>query len=229
MMWWWVHERHDTLKHPQRCSVFDPAKIFLTSKFLFFIFFPTPSIQLKLELQIGGRLLIANHLDQSLYNDWSIRIKEQQSDHIYYTLLWQVLGFAVHFTSVSKFCRNAGSKPFCWAKPRMFWLFFAQFLWARLHTELTTAGDALSLQLGLIVSNNCFFVCLFNGNQAESLDCCLTSAYLSKLFDARHVICRNQKLKKRIWIVQEMLALKTVWLLPSTATREMEFARATLE
>jgi len=29
--------------------------------------FPTPPIKLKLGLQIGGRLLIANHLDQSLY------------------------------------------------------------------------------------------------------------------------------------------------------------------
>jgi hypothetical protein len=66
-MWWWVHEWHDTLKHPQRCSVFDPAKIFLTSKFICFFFPPTPSIQLKLEPQIGGRLLIANHLDQSLW------------------------------------------------------------------------------------------------------------------------------------------------------------------
>jgi hypothetical protein len=39
--------------------------------------------------------------------------REQQLDHIYYTLLWQVLGFAVPFTSLSKLCKNAGPKPFC--------------------------------------------------------------------------------------------------------------------
>jgi hypothetical protein len=38
---------------------------------------------------------------------------EQQSNHIYYTLLWQVLGFAAPFTSLSKPCKNAGPKPFC--------------------------------------------------------------------------------------------------------------------
>jgi hypothetical protein len=31
-----------------------------------------------------------------------IRNREQQSDHNYYTLLWQVLDFAVPFTSLSK-------------------------------------------------------------------------------------------------------------------------------
>jgi hypothetical protein len=42
----------------------------LQKKFLhpsFSYFFPTPPIKLKLGLQIGGRLLIAKHLDQSNY------------------------------------------------------------------------------------------------------------------------------------------------------------------
>jgi hypothetical protein len=39
--------------------------------------------------------------------------KEQQSDHIYYALLRQVLSFAVYFTSLSKLYKNAGPKPFC--------------------------------------------------------------------------------------------------------------------
>jgi hypothetical protein len=38
---------------------------------------------------------------------------EQQSNHIYYTLLWQVLGFAVPFTSLSKLCKMLGQNPFC--------------------------------------------------------------------------------------------------------------------
>jgi hypothetical protein len=45
-------------------SCYVTAKIFLTSKFIY-LFFPTPPIKPKLGLQIGGRLLIANHLDQS--------------------------------------------------------------------------------------------------------------------------------------------------------------------
>ncbi len=46
------------------------------------------SIKLKPGRQIGGRLLTATHLDQSLRlaND-----RDRQSDHTYYTLLWQVL------------------------------------------------------------------------------------------------------------------------------------------
>jgi hypothetical protein len=48
-------------------SVCDPAKMFFTSKFSCVLFCnPTPPIKLKLGQQICGRLLIANHLDQSL-------------------------------------------------------------------------------------------------------------------------------------------------------------------
>jgi hypothetical protein len=32
---------------------------------------------------------------------------------IFITLVWQVLGFAVPFTSLSKQCKDAGPKPFC--------------------------------------------------------------------------------------------------------------------
>jgi hypothetical protein len=49
--------------NPKRCSVCDPAKTFLTSKFSYLLFFAIPPIKLKLGLQIGGRPLIANHLD----------------------------------------------------------------------------------------------------------------------------------------------------------------------
>jgi hypothetical protein len=51
-------------------------------------------IKLKLRLQIGGRLLIATHLDQSNY------IVNQE----------QVLGSAVPFITLWK---NAGPKPIC--------------------------------------------------------------------------------------------------------------------
>jgi hypothetical protein len=44
--------------------------------------FTTPLIKLKLVQQIGGELLIANHLDQSL---WWANVSQYQLDHIYYT------------------------------------------------------------------------------------------------------------------------------------------------
>jgi hypothetical protein len=42
---------------------------------------------------------------------------EHQSDHIYYTLLWRVLGCSVPFTSLNKLWTTGLPKPFCWAKP----------------------------------------------------------------------------------------------------------------
>jgi hypothetical protein len=51
----------------QRCSLFDPAKIFFTSKFSYVLFCnPTNKTGTGTTKQIGGRLLIANHMDQSI-------------------------------------------------------------------------------------------------------------------------------------------------------------------
>jgi hypothetical protein len=82
---------HYVQEHFWQCSVCDPAKIFLTSKFSNLLF-PTPAVKLKLGLEIDGKIRIATHLDQSNY------LANQQ----------QVLGFAVTFTSLSKLCKNAG-------------------------------------------------------------------------------------------------------------------------
>jgi hypothetical protein len=69
-----------------------------------YLLFPSPPIKLKLGLQMGGRLLIAAHLNQSNY------LANQQ----------QVLGCAAPFTSLSKLCKNSRSKPFWWEKPACF-------------------------------------------------------------------------------------------------------------
>jgi len=58
-------------------------------------FFPTPPIKLKLGLQIGGRLLIATHLDKSNY------LTNQQ----------QALDFAVSFTSLGILGQNDFAEP----------------------------------------------------------------------------------------------------------------------
>ncbi len=63
---------------------------------LIIYFFSNPTYKLKLGLQIGGRLLIANQLDR--HCDRLIKNMQQQSDHIYYTVLCRVLGFALPFT-----------------------------------------------------------------------------------------------------------------------------------
>jgi hypothetical protein len=54
------------LEHLQHCSVCDPAKTFHIQVLVIY-FFATAPIELKLGLQVCGRLLIATHLDQPNY------------------------------------------------------------------------------------------------------------------------------------------------------------------
>jgi len=61
-----------------------------------------------------------------------MRNREQHSDHIYYTLLWQVLGLAVHFTSLSKLCC---AQTILLSQTVQFCLFYIQFRFAGSHTE----------------------------------------------------------------------------------------------
>jgi hypothetical protein len=105
-------------------------------------FFQTPPMKLKLGLQIGEILLIANHLDKSL---WSANQKQGAADHISYNLLWQVWSFAVPFTSLRKLCKIAGPKPFCWAKLACFDFSSSSFN-LKGHT-LITSGVAIRFHL----------------------------------------------------------------------------------
>jgi hypothetical protein len=52
-------------EHLQQCSICAHRKIFFTSKFSYGLFC-NPTNKLKLGQQIGGGLLITNHLEQSL-------------------------------------------------------------------------------------------------------------------------------------------------------------------
>ncbi len=65
-------------------------------------FFPTPPIKRKLGLYIGSETT----------NSKPIRNREQQSDHIYYTLLWLVLDLTVPFSSHNKLCKTLGQYHF---------------------------------------------------------------------------------------------------------------------
>jgi hypothetical protein len=102
-------------------------KYFSHPSFSYLPFFPSPPIKLKPGLQKGGRLVIATHLDQSNY------LANQE----------QVLGFAVPFTSLSKLCKNAGPKPFCWAKLACFDFSSSNF-YLQGHI-LSTGGVALTV------------------------------------------------------------------------------------
>jgi hypothetical protein len=92
-------------------------------------FLPTSAVKLTLGLQIGGRLLIRNYLDQSL---WSTNQKTRSSNTQiivialfsgrWYALLCLSLVRAsvAKCTKLSKVYKNAGTKPFCWAKSTCF-------------------------------------------------------------------------------------------------------------
>jgi hypothetical protein len=81
---------------------------------------PTLPIKLNLRQKLGGRLLIVNHLDKSLW------LVNQKQVHIYtirtitfitlFSGRCEVLGLAVHFTGVRKPCKNTRPKPFFWAE-----------------------------------------------------------------------------------------------------------------
>jgi hypothetical protein len=79
------------LDHFQRCSECNPAKHFSHPSVVIY-FFPTPPIKLKLGLQMGGEPTNSKLPRPIIMITCLFGNKEQQSDHIYYTLLWQVLG-----------------------------------------------------------------------------------------------------------------------------------------
>ncbi len=115
-------------EHLQQCSVCESAKIFLTSK-ISYLLFSNPTHETKTGTADRGETT-------NTKPPGPIRNRDQQPQHIYYTLLWQLLlGFAGPFTSLSKLCKNSGSKPFCWAKLSCFDFSSSNFNFAGSHTE----------------------------------------------------------------------------------------------
>ncbi len=95
-------------------------------------------MKLKPRQQMGGELLITNHLDQSLWRanwkywaavrsdptwtnhyDEPIENTEQQSDHIYCTLVLEVHTVLLLLLRATA-CNYAEPKPISWAKPAHF-------------------------------------------------------------------------------------------------------------
>jgi hypothetical protein len=71
-------------------------------------------------------------------------LTNQNLEHIYYTLLWQVLGFAMPFTSLSKLCKNTGPNR------HPIWLCNVRY-WAPvellLHLHLSATGNISCLSV----------------------------------------------------------------------------------
>jgi hypothetical protein len=101
------------LQRGEQCSVCDPCKnishipgLFI---YLFNFFFNSTH---KTKIGTANRWHTTKTKPRG-----PIRNREQQSDHFKYTLLCQVLGFAVPYYQPQAECAKLlGPKPFCWAK-----------------------------------------------------------------------------------------------------------------
>ncbi len=120
-------------KHLQQCSICDPAKIFVTSKFMYP--FATPPIKLKLRQQIGGGLLIANHLNQSLW--WTNQKCSLSSNYIIFIVFFfacahQCCAFYQPWQHV-ELCRS--TKTIFLNQTSICWNFFIQFYCGESYTK----------------------------------------------------------------------------------------------
>jgi hypothetical protein len=116
------------------------SKIFFTSKFSYLLFFTTLPIKLKLGQQIGGRLLIANHMHQLL--QWVTQKHGAPVKSYLLHSFQQVQSVAAPFASHGKLSIILKPKPFSWAKPACFHFSSSNFI-VQDHI-LSTTGDALS-------------------------------------------------------------------------------------
>jgi hypothetical protein len=108
------------------------------SKFSLF-FLATPPKNMKLKLHIHGGLLIANHLDQSL---WSTNHKHWAAvrGNLLHSF-WEVHNYVASFTSLGNLHEFGAHKQISWAKLAQF-DFFAINLTVSSHI-LSTIGDGL--------------------------------------------------------------------------------------
>jgi len=105
------------------------------------------------------KLLIANHLDQSL---WSTNQKywAAVSSNLLHSFL-EVHNCVAPFTSRSKLHKFSAEKPISWAKPAYFDFFTINFtFWSQI---LSTGGDALSTQYQPNICTESFHISLVLG------------------------------------------------------------------
>jgi len=102
-----------------------PLQTYFSHPSLVIYFFPTPSIKLKLGLHIGGRLLIANHLDQSFW----LANQKQQAAIRSYLLHFSLAGVRLccAFYQPQQTMQKCCTKTISLSQTGMFWRFFIQF------------------------------------------------------------------------------------------------------
>ncbi len=105
-----------------------PCKMFFTSKFTYLLFC-NPNIKRKLRQQKNEGLLIANHLDQSLW--WANQKRWSESDHICYTLFCRCTALLRISPATAHLC---GAKTIFLSQTSTFWIFFIQFYCIGSHT-----------------------------------------------------------------------------------------------
>ncbi len=137
------------LEHPHWGSICDPTKIFLTSKFSCLLF-SNPTHKTEMGTANRWELLIANHLDQSLWLANQKRGKPVISYLLYSSR--QVHVFAALFNSLNKLSKYAGEKPFSWAKPTYDDFSSSNFLICRVRYWALVGMDALIVVLAQMKS-----------------------------------------------------------------------------
>ncbi len=127
-------------------------------------FFATPPIKLKLRQQTGRGLLIANHLDESL---WWANQKHWAAvgSYLLHSFFCRCTVLQRFFTSHRKLCNYAQPKPIFLSQTGTFWLFFIQFYCAGSHTEHWCIADALyHIQVSYNVWWKAIFFCRVKSN-----------------------------------------------------------------
>ncbi len=100
------------LDHFQWCSVCNSCKIFLTSK-CSLLLFPNSTHKTKTRFANGWEPTNSKLPRPIIMITYLFGNKEQQSDHIYYTLFWQVLGITCPSPASDTQCQDARQKLFC--------------------------------------------------------------------------------------------------------------------
>jgi hypothetical protein len=113
------------VEHLQRCSLCDPSKMFSRPSLVIYSF-ATP-ITLKLGQQMGGRLLIGNHLEQSL---WRANQKLWWSSvrSLFITLFYAGAQHCCVFHQPPRYVQLRWTKTIFLSQTVIFWLFFHPIL-----------------------------------------------------------------------------------------------------
>ncbi len=130
----WVEKKVKFCSKKKHCSSgaqYVTLKLFLTSKFSYLNFFPTPPIKLKLGSEIDERSLLVDYMDQSL---WLTNEKQGPpvKSYLVGTLCMAVRSYFIRwfycaFHQPQDLVEKWWAKTIFLSQNDMFWLFFIHF------------------------------------------------------------------------------------------------------